>query len=637
MSNYKLSGIDEKYGIIRIHLTDIREVFKLSNVIYESDLAEFSLPDFYIEKKLNQVNDPLFPVQFQMNNTGQVVDGIAGVNNIDCNALEAWNMTLGNNVIVAVIDEGLEAHEDLGNRLIGGHTPVNNGNGTPVANNNTHGMNSAGVLAASANNLGLRGVAPNTNLLSVNIFAGGETMGDLADGIRWATDNGADVISNSWGFRFANCGFTDADIDNAIQYAVTSGRSGNGSVVVFAAGNGGGCVEYPASNPNVIAVGAIDNQGNQYAYSARGPQLDLVAPSGNAFGGVGIRTLDRMGLAGDFAGNYRNNFDGTSASCPVVSGAAALVLSVNPNLTQQQVRNILNQTATDMGANGFDNNFGNGRVNACAAVLSAFQTLMTVSGPNVLCSSGSQFSVTNLPAGANVTWTATPSHLFSVSSGSGLTPNLAASTNARGLGNITFSIDSGCGTSVQVQKTIWVGRASVDIIGPYDMPFNTVENYYAEGGYPYASQMGLMGITAYNWSVFPSGYEWIGGQGTSGITLTISNAGDYSLELDVTNPCGIIGTEIPVYVYDPWSMFLIYPNPASDIMTISKKSTLSSKQVDTTPFEISLYDNRGQQLVAPKSGSDQVQLDVSNLKNGFYFVHILYKGKLIKNQVKVER
>lgn len=369
LSNYKLSGIDEKYGIIRIHLTDIREVFKLSNVIYESDLAEFSLPDFYIEKKLNQVNDPLFPVQFQMNNTGQVVDGIAGVNNIDCNALEAWNMTLGNNVIVAVIDEGLEAHEDLGNRLIGGHTPVNNGNGTPVANNNTHGMNSAGVLAASANNLGLRGVAPNTNLLSVNIFAGGETMGDLADGIRWATDNGADVISNSWGFRFANCGFTDADIDNAIQYAVTSGRSGNGSVVVFAAGNGGGCVEYPASNPNVIAVGAIDNQGNQYAYSARGPQLDLVAPSGNAFGGVGIRTLDRMGLAGDFAGNYRNNFDGTSASCPVVSGAAALVLSVNPNLTQQQVRNILNQTATDMGANGFDNNFGNGRVNACCCFI----------------------------------------------------------------------------------------------------------------------------------------------------------------------------------------------------------------------------------------------------------------------------
>lgn len=453
----------------------------------------------------------------------------------------------------------------------------------------------------------------------------------------WAVNNGADVISNSWGFDNAPCGFTSADIDNAIQYAVTSGRGGNGSVVVFAAGNGGGCVEYPASNSNVIAVGAIDNQGNQYGYSARGPELDLVAPSGNSFGGIGVRTLDRMGAAGDFAGNYRNNFDGTSASCPVVSGAAALVLSVNPNLTQQQVRTILNQTATDMGANGFDNNFGNGRVNACAAVLSAFQTLMAVSGPDILCSSGSQFSVTNLPAGATGTWTATPTHLFSVSSGTGFNPTLVASTNASGLGTITFSIDSGCGTSVQVQKTVWVGRASVDIIGPYDMPFNTVENYYAQGGYPYASQMGLMGITNYNWSVYPSGYEWIGGQGSSGITLTISNPGDYSLELDVTNPCGVRGVEVPVYVYDPWSMFLIYPNPASDIMTISKKSTLSSKQVDATPFEISVYDNRGQQLVAPKSGSEQVQLDVSNLKNGFYFVHILYKGKLIKNQVKVER
>lgn len=89
LSEYRLSGIGKKYGVIRIHLTDIRKVFALANAIYESNLAEFSLPDFYIEKKLNQVNDPLFPVQFQMNNTGQVVDGIAGVNNIDCNALEA--------------------------------------------------------------------------------------------------------------------------------------------------------------------------------------------------------------------------------------------------------------------------------------------------------------------------------------------------------------------------------------------------------------------------------------------------------------------------------------------------------------------------------------------------------------------
>ncbi|MDC9721850.1 MAG: S8 family serine peptidase, partial [Urechidicola sp.] len=189
-----------------------------------------------------------------------------------------------------------------------------------------------------------------------------------ADGIRWAVDNGADVISNSCGYPLAPCNFTNIDIENAIQYAVTSGRNGNGCVVVFAAGNQGGCVEYPASNGNVISVGAVDNRGNLYGYSARGPELDLVAPSGNRFGDVGVRTLDRMGTVGDFAGNYRDDFDGTSAACPVVSGVAALVLSRYPNLSQNEVRNILNQSATDMGAAGFDNNFGNGRVNAFAAL-----------------------------------------------------------------------------------------------------------------------------------------------------------------------------------------------------------------------------------------------------------------------------
>jgi hypothetical protein len=182
-----------------------------------------------------------------------------------------------------------------------------------------------------------------------------------------------------------------------------------------------------------------------------------------------------------------------------------------------------------------------------------------------------------------------------------------------------------------------VGRASVDIIGPYDIAYNTTENYYAQGGYPYSTQMGLMGITNFSWSLQPSGYEWIGGQGSSGISMSVSSPGDYSLQLDVTNPCGALATEFPVLVYGPGSMFTIYPNPVSDIMTISKKSTLSSKQTDTTPFEISLYDSRGQQLVGPVSGSEEVGLDVSHLKNGFYFVHILYKGNLVKNQIRVER
>ncbi len=193
--------IEEKYDVLRIEILDIHKVLEIANKIYESNLVEFSIPDFYIPIELNQVNNPLFPLQFQMNNTGQVIDGIPGVNDIDCNALEAWDITLGDNVTVAVFDQGMENHEDFGNRLIGGFTPATGGNGTPLVNNETHGMNCAGVIGASDNNLGLRGVAPNVNFLSVNIFANGTTIGDIADGIQWAGDcSNALIVCKVWRF-----------------------------------------------------------------------------------------------------------------------------------------------------------------------------------------------------------------------------------------------------------------------------------------------------------------------------------------------------------------------------------------------------------------------------------------------------
>lgn len=225
LKNNDIIKIEEKYGVLRVKIKDIHKTLEIANKIYESGIAVFSIPDFYIPIELNQVNDPLFPLQFQMHNTGQVIDGIAGVNDIDVNALEAWNINLGDNVTVAVFDQGIENHEDFGNRLIGGNTPATNGNGAPLVNNATHGMNCAGVIGASDDNLGLRGVAPNVNFLSVNIFADGTTPGDIADGIQWAIDNGADVLSNSWSFSFAPCGFTNIDIEVALQNAVTTGSN----------------------------------------------------------------------------------------------------------------------------------------------------------------------------------------------------------------------------------------------------------------------------------------------------------------------------------------------------------------------------------------------------------------------------
>jgi len=104
--NNDIIEIDEKYGVLRIKIKDVNKALEVANKIYESGIAVFSIPDFYIPMELNQVNDPLFPLQFQMHNTGQIIDGVAGVNDIDVNALQAWDINLGDNVTVAVFDQG---------------------------------------------------------------------------------------------------------------------------------------------------------------------------------------------------------------------------------------------------------------------------------------------------------------------------------------------------------------------------------------------------------------------------------------------------------------------------------------------------------------------------------------------------
>ena len=389
LGQYGIKSIEKKYGTYRVELNELDQVFAASNALEASGLVDFAHPDFYAPIERFQINDPLFNQQFQMHNTGQTIDGVAGGNDIDCNALEAWGLTLGSSSItVAVIDDGMEDHEDFNDangtsRYTNGFSPANNGNGDAVSGSN-HGVACAGSIAASHNNIGVRGVAPLVNLISVNIFVGGESNQDLADAITWAKNNGADVMSNSWGF--GSCTFSVSVLNSALADANANGRGGLGCVITFATGNDyQNCVSYPGDNVSVIGVGAVANTGARSAYSNYGPALDIMAPSNNVGGpGAGVRTTDRMGGPGYNSSNYTNTFGGTSSATPVVSGVAALVLGFNPNLTSGEVKNILYTTATDMGAGGFDNEFGHGRVNALAAIQAAGGT----GGPT--CSDGIQ-------------------------------------------------------------------------------------------------------------------------------------------------------------------------------------------------------------------------------------------------------
>ena len=263
-----------------------------------------------------------------------------------------WAETNGDGITVAVVDTGVRAtHEDLGGVIVPGSDFVDPG-GDGTTADHFHGSHVAGIVAASTNNaLGITAAAPGVRIMPVRVLnsAGSGTSGDVASGIIWATDNGADVINLSLG----------STTDTGVVAAAVDYADANGVVVIAAAGNSGGDgnpVTYPAANDEVIGVGAIDSDDSRASFSAYGFWVELVAP--------GVNVLSVQGLA-DKSYVYA---DGTSMASPYVAAAAAMMLSVNSDLSPAEVRQILQDTASDLGKAGRDDHFGYGLVHPGDAV-----------------------------------------------------------------------------------------------------------------------------------------------------------------------------------------------------------------------------------------------------------------------------
>ncbi len=316
-------------------------------------------------------------------------------------APEAWGYTSGNpNILVAVVDDGVQSnHPDMkdniwtnpdeipGNGIdddgnyriddIHGWNFYNNNNDTePRTSSDGHGTSCAGLIAAQGNNnRGVIGVAWNCKILPVKISYGGnvKTEESIASAIRYAAIAGADVISNSWGVSIdvpvIHSAIKDVTLENGI------GRNGKGCVVLFSSGNwaNGGIVSYPAKYQEVIAVGAVDPNFDVWYYSGSGSELDFVAPSGDA-GLIGnMWTIDVSGSQGfnnrdPNIRDYTDRMGGTSGSCPLAAGVAALILSVNPDLISYEVKNIMADSALDLGTPGWDASYGYGCLDAYEAV-----------------------------------------------------------------------------------------------------------------------------------------------------------------------------------------------------------------------------------------------------------------------------
>lgn len=286
---------------------------------------------------------------------------------------DLWAKTTGKGVRVAVLDTGCALlHPDLKNQIEDAADFT--GSKVGPGDTNGHGTHCCGVVAASRNEVGTVGVAPEVRLLVGKVLndSGVGSAETIIKGINWATDHGADIISMSFGSSSS-----DPGIKKAIEYA-----NSKNVLLIAAAGNEGPgprTVGYPARYPQVLSVAAVDPNKKVAPFSSRGPEVDIAAP------GVDI-------LSTYPPKNYAK-LSGTSMATPFVSAVIALLLAYDKKRGVKRIKNSVDlikyvkDTALDAGDFGFDNDYGWGLINPKGLILgqsaSSYDKLKRIKKENV--------------------------------------------------------------------------------------------------------------------------------------------------------------------------------------------------------------------------------------------------------------
>lgn len=370
-------------------------------------------------------NDPLVGTQWHIKASGIAVAGT------DLNIENAWKYgavggVLGTGIKIGIVDDGLQtAHPDLAPNVDTVNDKDWNGNDADPnpGLGDDHGTACAGVAGARGNNsLGVTGTAPEASLVGMRLIAGPSTDSQEAQAMSYLP-NIIPILSNSWGPPD-----TGEDLDKpgpltlaAFANAATTGRGGRGTIILWAGGNGGDNQDNSnydsyANSIYTIAIGATDSKGNRAYYSEPGANVVVCTPSLGNSGTLGIVTTDRTGANGYAAGDYANDFSGTSAATPAAAGVVALMLEANPNLGWRDVQAILIRSAkkikpsdpgwVDNGAGlHFNHDFGAGLVNAEAAVALSRTWVNLAAQTSAVSTQSSPLAIpNNSSTGASVTF-----------------------------------------------------------------------------------------------------------------------------------------------------------------------------------------------------------------------------------------
>jgi len=355
-----------------------------SNYNNSSDTAnENIIEKTHTTYAIEAMNEPYFKYLWHLDASKSVLNASYNINeNADIHIFKAWELSKGEGVKVAVIDDGAEpSHEDLQENIILTYNADDANEKVFFASENaSHGNTCAGFIASPINGKGIVGVAPKAKLIIIRQNEQSDAKAILA--FEYAKNNAAKVISCSWGSN---------DVSEILVSELKKLYDA-GITVVFASGNDGISLDKEGINDEsevewVIGVGASGENNDITSYSNYGENIDILAPAGDTWTSLGVLGLDNMGTSGSRnQGNLvTNNYsfvDGTSFSTPITAGVIALMYAVNPNITPKEVREILIQTAdkiasndADYDNNGFDIQRAYGKINAEKAVLEAKKRL----------------------------------------------------------------------------------------------------------------------------------------------------------------------------------------------------------------------------------------------------------------------